>query len=474
VPQLVHSFTSTEWAARCWGVAGGEGAPFFFKVEATTVSSSSSSSSSSKKKKKASEKASENDDDDDDQKKDDDQKDDVVSPDYSSGMSPIPSTEAAVLRQFERDVEEDLSRFKFPDERTKKQYATTIAERWLASCKTFDPTPTPAETAGFEDDQDQDDALGELTDVTRPKDDQNPTSAPGSPEIFYSLPQQGNRRVNRNVTELTYRSSTRGTSCTVTVRADVLTRLKTRFLERKGLGGDVKTPYEDWRPLALQARDDREFKARAFAMLLRYQDLARGDAGQHGVLPKPAFDVLVDWGCQGECFATPFNATLPDFCSPFVDTDACFGSRGSFFRRAFTEGNFEINPPFSLRDDAVSTHLFACLDDAEKKDRPLAFVLIHTDAYAKVARKNLGRFLVRREEFKPGDHYYYEGAFFMKAQPRAFVPTHTTTVIFAMTSTAKAKWRLTDDVVRKFRNAFAWPMRDGDTGRLVEHTAIAS
>ena len=63
-------------------------------------------------------------------------------------------------------------------------------------------------------------------------------------------------------------------------------------------------------------------------MLLRYDDLA-GDAGQHGAIPAAVFDVLRRWGCDAECCATPFNATLGSYCSPFRDTDAPFGSVGS-------------------------------------------------------------------------------------------------------------------------------------------------
>ena len=65
-------------------------------------------------------------------------------------------------------------------------------------------------------------------------------------------------------------------------------------------------------------------------MLLRYDDLS-GEADQHGAVPPPVFDVLKKWGCSHECCATPFNATLDSYCSPFLDTDGIFGSAGSFF-----------------------------------------------------------------------------------------------------------------------------------------------
>lgn len=55
------------------------------------------------------------------------------------------------------------------------------------------------------------------------------------------------------------------------------------------------------------------------------------------------------FGVSHECFASPLNAFFPSFCSAFPDTDAAFGSAGSFwtwepdFRRG---GGYEVNPPF--------------------------------------------------------------------------------------------------------------------------------
>ena len=45
-------------------------------------------------------------------------------------------------------------------------------------------------------------------------------------------------------------------------------------------------------------------------------------------------------------FASPFNHFLIPYCSAFPDTDACFGSCGSFFDFFPTEGSFMANPPF--------------------------------------------------------------------------------------------------------------------------------
>merc|ERR1712194_195825 len=52
-----------------------------------------------------------------------------------------------------------------------------------------------------------------------------------------------------------------------------------------------------------------------------------------------------------ELFASPLNCTLQSYCSVFEDTDAFFGSSGSFFKFCNSVmrqqgGSYECNPPF--------------------------------------------------------------------------------------------------------------------------------
>lgn len=47
-----------------------------------------------------------------------------------------------------------------------------------------------------------------------------------------------------------------------------------------------------------------------------------------------------------ECFASPLNCRFAPFCSAFPDTDAAFGSAGSFLDFKPHSGSFEANPPF--------------------------------------------------------------------------------------------------------------------------------
>jgi hypothetical protein len=75
----------------------------------------------------------------------------------------------------------------------------------------------------------------------------------------------------------------------------------------------------------------------------RYTSLmVSGAANLHGQVPPELLE-----GFDGECFASPLNAHLPRFYSPFPEIDAPFGSLGSFFASPPKEGTWECNPPFS-------------------------------------------------------------------------------------------------------------------------------
>jgi hypothetical protein len=70
----------------------------------------------------------------------------------------------------------------------------------------------------------------------------------------------------------------------------------------------------------------------------------------HLATPTKAMEQLVEqFGVSCECFASPLNATCGSFCSAFICTDACLGSRGGFFSQSFTSGgSFEVGPPYNI------------------------------------------------------------------------------------------------------------------------------
>jgi len=113
-------------------------------------------------------------------------------------------------------------------------------------------------------------------------------------------------------------------------------------------------------PLSAEGTPEHDaFAAASFALLARYEAL--GGAGYQAAVDGAAFDVLkrrLGVGC--EAFASPLNCRYGRFCSAFPDTDAAFGSLGSFFDFAPERGSFEMNPPF------VPEVLLAAAEHAEK------------------------------------------------------------------------------------------------------------
>ena len=128
--------------------------------------------------------------------------------------------------------------------------------------------------------------------------------------------------------------------------------------------------------------DEAAFERAAFAMLARYTaaqgGMHRTAGGHHTALHGLVFDVLRDRiGVEAEGFASPLNCRWPRYCSAHADTDAPFGSLGSFFAFNPSEGAFEVNPPFeeALVLRAV-THMKKLLEKAEKAGKPLTFAVI--------------------------------------------------------------------------------------------------
>lgn len=102
-----------------------------------------------------------------------------------------------------------------------------------------------------------------------------------------------------------------------------------------------------------------------------------------------------------ECFASPLNCRYAPFCSAYPDTDAPFGSAGSFLDFQPVSGSFEANPPFE------SELFLAAVRHAEKllsrgalgkQQQPLSFAFVcpgWEDMEAWVAMEE-SRFLTRK------------------------------------------------------------------------------
>lgn len=115
------------------------------------------------------------------------------------------------------------------------------------------------------------------------------------------------------------------------------------------------------------------FHRALFSCLARYNALL--GHGMQCALPEDVFQVLHSYiQTNFECFASPLNCRYSSYCSAFPDTDAVFGSKGSFFDFYPSRGSYEVNPPFieSVMSAAVQ-HAHSLL---EKSDDALSFVFI--------------------------------------------------------------------------------------------------
>lgn len=201
--------------------------------------------------------------------------------------------------------------------------------------------------------------------------------------------------------------------------------------------------------------DDAAFRQDLFAVLCRYDTLA-GSGFQAACLP-PVFDALqLHFGTQFECFASPLNCRYGRFCSAFADTDAPFGSLGSFFEFRPTEGSFQANPPFeaALIDD-MRQHMEDLLGTAEHGGRALGFLVVVPVWRGNEAWEGLASspWLRATVIVSNRDHDYTEGAQ-AAARKTSRAATNDTSVFVLQSAAAAKTWPATDAAQAAVRSAF--------------------
>eukprot|EP00922_Rhytidocystis_sp_ex-Travisia-forbesii_P027082 GHVS01039732.1.p1 GENE.GHVS01039732.1~~GHVS01039732.1.p1 ORF type:complete len:745 (+),score=147.66 GHVS01039732.1:79-2313(+) len=205
------------------------------------------------------------------------------------------------------------------------------------------------------------------------------------------------------------------------------------------------------------------FKAAVFCLLCRYNAQA-GPAGMEGrglqsAIPEAMMLMLRDnMGVSCECFASPFNATLPTYLSMFPDVDALFGSRGSFFSETFVEGSYEANPPFDERVmEAMGRKMIESLDVATL---PLSFCVILPDwsngPSPYLEQLTHSRHLHGYLRVGAGEHKYRAG---MWDQSEHFTAVSGSCLLVLQNKAGKDKWPLTDQLVQQLE--FAWTQGGG-------------
>jgi len=200
--------------------------------------------------------------------------------------------------------------------------------------------------------------------------------------------------------------------------------------------------------------DEQVFNDRVFCVLATLEALQ--GAGYQAALPPSAFSVLRRrLGVCLECFASPLNCTLPNFCSLTPHVDAAFGSRGSFFDLRATKGSFEMNPPFvpELMSAAVR-HAEILLEDSKG---PMSFA-IFVPAWQQVACwDQLKRSTWRRgdvEVVTANEHVFSDGNQH-KATDQFRPSSFDTAVAFLQNEAGAQRWQVCPELIAELREAVA-------------------
>jgi phosphorylated CTD-interacting factor 1 len=199
--------------------------------------------------------------------------------------------------------------------------------------------------------------------------------------------------------------------------------------------------------------DEQEFLNRVFCLLARYQTI-QGHGFQAAVCEKAFVVLSQDMEVTLECFASPLNSTFGLHCSAFYDTDACFGSLGSFFDLHPTQGSFEANPPFVLAVmDAMLVHIAKLFEAATG---PLSFVVVvpaWEEASFHTALSQSAQ-LRRKIIIAKGDHGFCDGASHQR-QDRYMDSPYDTLLFVLQNETGACKWPCTDGIEKRLRSGFA-------------------
>ena len=212
-----------------------------------------------------------------------------------------------------------------------------------------------------------------------------------------------------------------------------------------------------------QSREEHEagFVSSLFSLLARY-DMLQG-AGLQAAIQGAVFDVLLKhYACNVECFASPLNCRYERFLSAFPDTDATFGSLGSFFDHNFMQGgSYQANPPFvSSFIHAMYTTMDQSLSQCKE---PLMFVVfipawIETSGWKALKEaKHLQRYVLLDQ----ASHYYTEGTQHRR-KTSSRIASFDTSVFFLQNDAGKEKWKVDDSHVEELKQAFSLETGSGE------------
>lgn len=226
------------------------------------------------------------------------------------------------------------------------------------------------------------------------------------------------------------------------------------------------------------------FAEAAFCVLARYSALQGGHAragGMQAAVPAAVLELLQSGlGVRSELFASPLNCLWPGYASAFADTDAHFGSRGSFFELRLREGSYEANPPF---DDVLMLHachtMHTALQAAQAAGRPLSICAIVPYRPASAGWLALTRspFCKACVRLRASEHSFTHGAQWLRPSLRPSAADSTVAVL--QSTSGSCQWPFTEQLRAQLVDAFAArsPQPLGTLSLLCApgaHTAAAS
>jgi Phosphorylated CTD interacting factor 1 WW domain len=199
----------------------------------------------------------------------------------------------------------------------------------------------------------------------------------------------------------------------------------------------------------------RCFEEDLFSLLARYSVL-EGYGWQAAVAQPVLAAMHKHFGVSVECFSSPLNSYMPTFCSLFPDTDAQFGSLGSFFDFNPLEGSFEANPPFVMPlMIKMVKHMEQLLSAATG---PMSFAVVvpawEDDAHWPLlvgSAFTTGSFTVLAADHSYCDGGQHENSLAEKYRPAPF----NTAVFFLQNKLGSELWPMTPASEGELRSAFA-------------------
>eukprot|EP01060_Flectonema_neradi_P007705 TRINITY_DN15415_c0_g1_i1.p1 TRINITY_DN15415_c0_g1~~TRINITY_DN15415_c0_g1_i1.p1 ORF type:complete len:401 (+),score=60.54 TRINITY_DN15415_c0_g1_i1:158-1204(+) len=171
----------------------------------------------------------------------------------------------------------------------------------------------------------------------------------------------------------------------------------------------------------------------------RYYFLSGGRSGLQDAIPTEVMKYLINtMDVSIECFASPFNATLPVYCSMFKDSDKAFGSVGSFFDFEPTEGSFEANPPFT--ESVMSKMHLHMIKLLQNSTGPMSFTIViphWTDPVPESVQKLTSSTYFNTSFLIPASEHSYCDGFTFNQTPLFF---RDTLVIILTNPQGSEKW----------------------------------